>query len=119
MKILLVDDDTDSRMALASFLRIEGHQVTQAVDGDMGLHAFEMRGPFDVVVTDYQMPKKNGALLMSEIRKQEAKQPIVFMSADWISSIPVPADVGKFEFLHKVFNPDDLLAAIARAVGKA
>ena len=67
MKILIIDDD----MAIASFiqkvLEIEGYRVTMAGDGNDGYLAYLDCNP-DLVISDIQMPGKNGFELIKDIR---------------------------------------------------
>ena len=78
MKILLVDDEMDVLMATGFYLHsVEKMQVTKAHGGAEGLKAYAMRGPFDVVLTDYSMPEIDGIRLCFETRKIDPKQKIV------------------------------------------
>ncbi len=61
-RILVVDDHPEVRAALCSLLRRRGYQVTPAADGLEAAGHLAL-GPFDLVVTDYQMPRLNGAEL--------------------------------------------------------
>lgn len=77
MKILVVDDDLEVLRATSRFLLDSGFEVCKALGGKDGLKTFDMRGPFDCVLTDYQMPDLDGIHLAFEIRKLEPTQRIV------------------------------------------
>jgi len=78
VKILVVDDDMDVLMATGFYLySVEKMQVTKAHGGREGLKAYEMRGPFDIVLTDYSMPDMDGIALSFAIRKLNPTQEIV------------------------------------------
>jgi CheY-like chemotaxis protein len=68
-KILVVDDNRDSANSLAAFLRLLGHTVEMAHDGD---EAVTVAGQFrpEVILMDVGMPKLNGYRATQEIRKQ-------------------------------------------------
>ncbi|MBC8492036.1 MAG: response regulator [Candidatus Marinimicrobia bacterium] len=73
MKILLVDDETMSREAMASFLnRPLGHDVTECENGEEALQIYKQT-PFPVVLTDIRMPK-NGRAGITERNTQSASK---------------------------------------------
>jgi CheY-like chemotaxis protein len=78
-RILLVDDSFQLRAALADALTAMGNDVTAAQDS---YHALELFAPdvFDVVLTDYAMPRRNGLQLAEEIRHRAPGQRIVLLS---------------------------------------
>ena len=78
-KILLVDDDPLVRTSLADVLGEAGHVVSEAGDGDEGLEALD-REPFDLVVLDILMPRREGLETMREIRKRWGTLPVLAIS---------------------------------------
>jgi CheY-like chemotaxis protein len=66
-RILLADDNRDAAESLAIILRLEGHEVELAHDGDAALRAFESRRP-DVALLDIGMPNSNGYDVARQIR---------------------------------------------------
>jgi len=81
MKILIVDDDQGCRDFWTEMLTSLGHDVVVAKDGVEGVSVYR-RGDFDFVVSDYQMPKMNGVLMLMEIRKVAPAQKMVLASGD-------------------------------------
>ncbi|MFQ6592560.1 MULTISPECIES: transporter substrate-binding domain-containing protein [Pseudomonas] len=73
LRILVVDDYPANRLLLARQLNFLGHQITTAEDGIQGLAQWQA-GHFDGVITDCNMPLKNGYLLAQDIRAQERAQ---------------------------------------------
>ncbi|MCY1392434.1 Sensor histidine kinase RcsC [compost metagenome] len=73
LRILVVDDYPANLMLLEKQLSYLGHQVTQAGDGAQGLQAW-LATPFDVVITDCNMPVMDGHQLAREIRSHERQQ---------------------------------------------
>src|ERR1039457_2411249 len=63
-RILLVDDNRDGLLVRRALLEEAGCTVEIAINGEEGLKLFEA-SDFDVVVTDYRMPRMNGAELIS------------------------------------------------------
>ncbi|HXE06195.1 MAG TPA: response regulator [Bryobacteraceae bacterium] len=66
-KVLVVDDDADSRELLAKYLRNSGHRVALAPNGSDALAALTVDTP-DVVVLDYKMPQMDGVSFLEVIR---------------------------------------------------
>jgi DNA-binding response OmpR family regulator len=95
MRILIAEDEPDIAMQYELALRERLHDVVVTYDGDECLEAFykELGGdepvdnhgmrkpPFDAVILDYRMPKKDGMAVAKEILAIEPKQRILFASA--------------------------------------
>ena len=77
--ILLVDDNQDGLLVRRTLLQEMGYGVSTARNGEEGLKLFE-RGGFDVVVTDYRMPRMSGAELIQRIRKLNPNARIILLS---------------------------------------
>jgi len=77
--ILLVDDNRDGLIVRRSLLEEVGYRVEIATNGEEGLKLFESY-PFDVVVTDYRMPRMNGAELIQRIRQLNPHARIILLS---------------------------------------
>lgn len=84
MRILVADDDAAMQNLWTDMLQALGHQVVVAKDGAEAMSVYGQAGEgfFDRVLTDYQMPKKNGVVLMMEIRAMRPSQKMVLASAD-------------------------------------
>jgi signal transduction histidine kinase len=111
--LLLVEDEPAVRAVLASFLRAEGYDVLEAVDGVAGLESFrERRHDIDVVVTDVLMPRLDGWGLVKEIRTMDGCMPIVIMSG--FAGDAQHRDDPRLEQLVKPFPPAEVVHAVAR-----
>jgi DNA-binding NtrC family response regulator len=78
IKVLLVEDDGDSRELLAELLEPDFDVIT-AVDGVSGLKAFEEDHP-DVVITDESLPRMCGTALAHEVKSRQPKTGVVLVS---------------------------------------
>jgi CheY-like chemotaxis protein len=78
--ILLVDDNTDGLLVRRALLEEAGYSVHSACNGEEGLKLFEGSNTFDVVVTDYRMPKMDGLQLIKRIRQLKPASRIVLLS---------------------------------------
>ncbi|SCX36532.1 two-component system, NarL family, sensor histidine kinase EvgS [Pseudomonas sp. NFACC25] len=73
LNILVVDDYPANRLLLARQLSFLGHRITLAEDGAQGLSLWQA-GHFDGVITDCNMPFKDGYALARDIRAQERQR---------------------------------------------
>ena len=78
-KILLVDDNPDGLLVRRLLLEELGYSVQIAVNGEEGLKLFQT-APFDVVVTDFRMPRMNGKELIERIRILDPNARIILLS---------------------------------------
>src|SRR5450432_783447 len=80
-RILIVDDNKMGLSARRSVLEAVGHTVSIAGSGVEALEMFHSGlGLFDLIVTDYKMPKMTGVELIAEIRKVSPTLPIILIS---------------------------------------
>jgi CheY-like chemotaxis protein len=88
-RILVVDDDDGIREILTAALAADGHAVDGARDGDEALALLELR-PYDLVLSDLQMPRVDGPSLYETLRLRHrfpvrfaTKLPrVIFMTGD-------------------------------------
>ena len=111
--ILLVEDDFNLGFVVQDLLREEGYKVHLSKDGKEGLMQFN-REPYDLILLDVMMPKKDGFSLAEDIRKINAEVPIIFLTArdndfDTVSGLRMGAD----DYLTKDISMPHLLARIA------
>ena len=79
LSILLVDDNKNGLAVRKAVLEELGHTVTTAKRGSEALEAFaETR--FDMLITDYRMPKMDGIELIGLVREQAPELPIILVS---------------------------------------
>lgn len=81
MKILLVDDNASLAAVIRDVLEDDGQKVVYAKDGVDGCEAYLAFQP-DLVITDIQMPRKNGLEMMRYIRNHNPLIRTVYMSGD-------------------------------------
>lgn len=76
--ILIVEDDPTAKFVTRRILTKKGYEVSVA---DNGLEGFELvkKNNFDVIITDWLMPTMDGIELISKIRREIKKQPIIFL----------------------------------------
>lgn len=78
-RILLVDDNRLGLIARKSVLEDQGYKITTAMEGQEAFERFS-REKFELIVTDYKMPRMNGLELIEKIRASTADVPIILLS---------------------------------------
>lgn len=118
-RILVIDDDEESRTLMKAMLVGVGHSVEEALDGVEGLKMFEQR-PVDLVLTDINMPGMDGHEVITAFRKRHSQVPIVAISGggavgkdELLSSASA---LGAVEVIMKPFEFRQLVGAVERAL---
>lgn len=78
-RILLVDDNANGLAARRSVLEELGHRIVTSTSGSDALEQFSAHR-FDLVVTDYKMPRMDGIELISRLRKQSTDVAVILIS---------------------------------------
>jgi CheY-like chemotaxis protein len=112
--ILVVEDEWVIAVTYELALSTAGHEVTAAADGREALTLAAKRR-FDLVVTDYMMPRMDGLTFLRELRQTNgyAETPAILATAIPRASLP-PAEPGLFQrVLAKPFRDETLVSAVA------
>ena len=78
-RILLVEDEEDTREAVSEFLSEAGFQVTVAKDGEIAMELLR-NNLYDMVVLDIMLPKVNGFVVLNWLRKR-SQIPVLMLTA--------------------------------------
>lgn len=78
-RLLVVDDSTVERLALAHFLRKNGYQVAEAGDGHAALHHLK-NTQVDLLLLDLNMPQGNGFDVLSYLQEHRRSLPVILLS---------------------------------------
>jgi two-component system response regulator FlrC len=114
LPILIVEDDHDLREALCDTLALAGYQALAAQDGPAALQMLA-RQQVGLVVSDVQMQPMDGHVLLREIKAHYPYVPVLLMTAYGMVERAVQAmRDGACDYLVKPFEPDRLLAGVAR-----
>lgn len=113
LDVLVAEDNATNRDLIAVQLERLGHRHTIVDDGDRALST-AVSGAFDVLLTDLQMPGRDGYALARALREHDASLPIIAMTAN---AMPEDRDrclaSGMDGFLAKPVRLDALRAALA------
>lgn len=118
-RILLVDDNANGLSARKSVLDELGHKTHAASNGAEALDVFANH-KFDLVITDYKMPRLDGIELIIQLREQSPELPIIlisgFVDALGLSEATTGADVVIQKSANEVSH---LIRAVARLLRRS
>lgn len=113
-KILIIDDEKHIAEAIKLNLRMAGHDVLHAINGLEGLNFYNEYAP-QLVIVDLMMPEIDGFGVITEIRKRDAKIPILVISAkDQVKEKIKCLSLGVDDYLSKPFDLDEFLLRVDR-----
>jgi two-component system KDP operon response regulator KdpE len=116
--VLLIEDDAETRLALATSLALRGYRISEAADGRAALERWEARRP-DVVLLDLGLPDVEGLAIIRRIRR-EAATPIVILSGRYLEHEKVEAlEAGADDYVTKPFGLAELDARLRVALRHA
>jgi DNA-binding response OmpR family regulator len=115
MKVLIAEDDELIRKGLVDILESEGYATVEAGDGEAAIRIWKEAQP-DFVLLDIMMPGRSGYDVCKEIRKADARLPVIFVSAksEEIDKV-LGLELGADDFIVKPFGVREVVARI-RAV---
>ena len=117
--ILAVDDSASMRQMVSFTLKGAGYQVVEAVDGVDALNKAKAN-KFDLVLTDVNMPNKDGISLIKELRALPDYKftPMLMLTTESGADKKNEGKVaGATGWIVKPFNPDQLLKTIKKVLG--
>jgi two-component system nitrogen regulation response regulator NtrX len=115
-KILIVDDEANTLASLSRAFRLAGHE---AVVCDNAARALELaqEQPFDLILSDVVMPRRDGLALLEDMRNAGVVTPVVMMSGQAHIEMAVRATrLGALDFLEKPLTTEKLLVTVDNAM---
>jgi len=119
VRILVVDDDKNTRKYMEAVLTAENYTVFTATNGEEALDVMD-REHIDLVVLDIMMPKMDGYEFTKTLRESNNNLPILMVSAKQL-----PEDkrkgflVGTDDYITKPFDPEELILRIKALLRRA
>ena len=118
-RILIVDDEPLIRTTVRTALEQDGHDVTEAEDGQVALD-YCKANPMDLVVTDLFMPVMDGLELIVQLREECPDTKIVAISGAVYEKRPrfleIAGRMASVVTLAKPFTIEELLGAVQKAL---
>lgn len=118
-RVLIADDAAFMREMLREILEAGGYSVVaEAADGDEAVERYREHSP-DVITLDIVMPRKSGLEALRELVAEFPGVRVVICSALGQEALVMEAlESGAVEYVVKPFKPDQVLAALGKAVQK-
>ena len=113
-RILVVEDEEKLRRVIELQLTSSGFTVDQAGTAEEGLRLAERA---DLILTDLRLPGMDGLELITRIRRQNSRTPIIVMTAfGTVENAVETMKAGALDFLTKPFSMDHLMAVLNKAL---
>ena len=112
MRVLVVEDSRRLAGIIKRGLLEEGYTVDNAYDGEEAQYMAEST-PFDLIVLDIMLPKKDGLAVCRDLRAKNVNIPILMLTAkDSVEDRVLGLDTGADDYLIKPFAFSELLARL-------
>ena len=117
-RILVIDDDSDTRAMLEQTLQPAGYEVISAADGSEGVMRHRT-SPAELVIANLYLPKQDGLETIRELRTRFPEVAIIAMSGrpDTGAMLSIAQHVSGVGILRKPFAFEELTAAVSKALG--
>ncbi len=113
-RVLIVDDEADLRECIGEEFQQSNYLVVYASNGFEALQAANMQR-FDLILTDIDMPIKNGIEFLKEFRRHDLKTPVVVMTGGYKYTENDILSLGATALVQKPLPKIEILIRIAAA----
>lgn len=119
MRVLVVEDEPSLAGQVKDALEREGRVVDVATDGEEGSFLGSTE-PYDAIVLDLGLPKKDGHTVLRDWRENGVKSPVLILTArnSWRDKV-AGLDNGADDYLAKPFQMDELLARLRALIRRS
>jgi two-component system, OmpR family, response regulator len=119
MRLLVIEDDRDLNRQLVAALEAAGYAVDKAFDGEEG-HYLGENEPYDAIVLDIGLPKRDGVSVLEDWRKAGKTTPVLILTArDRWSDKVEGFDAGADDYVAKPFHMEEVLARLRALLRRA
>jgi heavy metal response regulator len=113
MRILVVEDERKVASFIRQGLQEEGYAVEVAADGAAALDLILEGPPYDLIVLDVMLPKRDGFTVLRSLRDRRIQPPVLLLTArDSVSDRVTGLDLGADDYLTKPFAFEEFLARV-------
>ena len=113
-RILIVDDEENTRIGLSKLLTQEGFEVGSAADGNEALDYLGQQ-KVNLVISDINMPEMDGLVFLRELsRKFPSTRVIMITAYGGVESYLEAMNLGAYEYLHKPVRLDELRSVMKK-----
>jgi two-component system OmpR family response regulator len=119
VRLLVVEDDRDLNRQLVAALQEAGYAIDRAFDGEEG-HFLGETEPYDAVILDIGLPRKDGLSVLEHWRRAGIKTPVLLLTArDRWSDKVQGFDAGADDYVAKPFHMEEVLARVRALLRRA
>ena len=121
-KLMIIEDDEDTRALLEFILGRAGFDLVMVVDGDAALQQIKTQAPPDLVLLDILMPYHDGFEVLAAIKEHPGWQqvPVIMLtSKEDEHDIVRGFSEGITDYITKPFKPAELIARIQHTIQQA
>jgi two-component system, OmpR family, copper resistance phosphate regulon response regulator CusR len=113
MRVLVAEDERKVANFIRQGLEEEGHTVEVAEDGADALDRLLASLPYDLVVLDVMLPRRDGFSVLKALRDKQVSTPVLLLTArDAVADKVAGLDLGADDYLTKPFAFDEFLARV-------
>ena len=113
-RILVVDDEENTRIGLSKLLSQEGFEVESAANGNDALELLGQR-KVNLVISDINMPDMNGLAFLRELSRNFPSTSVIMITAyGGVESYLEAMNLGAYEYLHKPVRLDELRSVMKK-----
>ena len=110
--LLIVDDEANTLASISRAFRLAGHEASVCDNAARALELARTQ-PFDLILSDVVMPRRDGLALLEDLRNAGINSPVVMMSGQAHIEMAVRATrLGALDFLEKPLSTEKLLVTI-------
>ncbi len=118
-RILVVEDERNLALGLEDDLKLEGHEAEVVRDGESAIQRAQQK-PFDLIILDVMLPRKDGFEVCRELRRAGLRVPIILLTAKAQESDKVLGlELGADDYVTKPFSPRELRARVKAQLRRA
>ncbi len=116
-RILIVDDEENTRIGLTKLLTNEGFEVESAANGNEALDRLGQK-KVNLVISDINMPGMNGLAFLRELNRKFPSTSVIMITAyGGVESYLEAMNLGAYEYLHKPVRLDELRSVMKKIFG--
>ena len=113
-RILIVDDEENTRIGLTKLLTQDGFEVESAANGNEALDYLDQK-KVSLVISDINMPDMNGLTFLRELSRKFPSTSVIMITAyGGVESYLEAMNLGAYEYLHKPVRLDELRSVMKK-----